>query len=52
MLGVCSLVLQYIYVLAGWEGSALDSWVLRDALARNNGLKVPQGISLLAHYCL
>ncbi|KAG5068991.1 hypothetical protein JHK85_001368 [Glycine max] len=28
---------------SGWEGSAHDSKVLSDALARKNGLKVPQG---------
>ncbi|KAG5069356.1 hypothetical protein JHK85_001733 [Glycine max] len=32
-----------MYVLSGWEGSAHDSKVLSDALARKNGLKVPQG---------
>ncbi|XP_039119655.1 uncharacterized protein LOC120255953 [Dioscorea cayenensis subsp. rotundata] len=35
--------LNFTYVLAGWEGSAHDSMVLRDALERPNGLKVPQG---------
>ncbi|XP_020963698.1 protein ALP1-like isoform X2 [Arachis ipaensis] len=34
--------MQFIYVLAGWEGSAVDSRVLRDALFRN-GFSVPQG---------
>ncbi|RYR12375.1 hypothetical protein Ahy_B04g069916 [Arachis hypogaea] len=38
--------MQFIYVLAGWEGSAADSRVLRDALFRN-GFSVPQG-----HYYL
>eukprot|EP00256_Glycine_max_P058170 XP_014626240.1 uncharacterized protein LOC106797056 [Glycine max] len=32
-----------MYVLSGWEGSAHDSKVLSDALARKNELKVPQG---------
>ncbi|CAN1276324.1 hypothetical protein LINPERPRIM_LOCUS15975 [Linum perenne] len=32
-----------MYCLAGWEGSAHDARVLRDALARPNGLKVPKG---------
>ncbi|XP_031116589.1 uncharacterized protein LOC116020245 [Ipomoea triloba] len=27
----------------GWEGSATDSRILRDAISRMNGLKVPQG---------
>ncbi|XP_040871040.1 uncharacterized protein [Glycine max] len=33
---------KFMYVLSGWEGSAHDSKVLSDALARKNGLKVPQ----------
>jgi hypothetical protein len=36
--------LKFIYVLAGWEGSAHNSWVLGDALSRPNGLKIPEGI--------
>lgn len=43
VLGVCSPDMQFIYVLPGWEGSAADSRVLRDAISRPNGLKVPQG---------
>lgn len=44
VLGVCSPDAQFIYVLAGWEGSAADGRVLRDAIHRRNGsLKVPQG---------
>jgi hypothetical protein len=36
---------KFTYVLAGWEGTAHDALVLRDALAREDGLRVPQGIS-------
>lgn len=43
MLGVCGPDLRYIYVLPGWEGSAGDSRVLRDALRRQNCLRVPNG---------
>ncbi|XP_028789603.1 protein ALP1-like [Neltuma alba] len=44
VLGVYSPNAQFIYVLAGWEGSAADGRVLRDAINRRNGnLKVPQG---------
>ncbi|KAH7856401.1 hypothetical protein Vadar_000915 [Vaccinium darrowii] len=43
VLGVCSRDLQFVYVLSGWEGSATDSRILRDAIARPNGLKVPHG---------
>ncbi|XP_047957256.1 uncharacterized protein LOC125202826 [Salvia hispanica] len=35
--------MQFVYLLPGWEGSAGDSRVLRDAVVRPNGLKVPQG---------
>ncbi|XP_021859976.2 protein ALP1-like isoform X2 [Spinacia oleracea] len=43
VLGVCGPDMQFSYVLAGWEGSAADGRVLRDALSRPNGLKVPRG---------
>ncbi|KAK6136630.1 hypothetical protein DH2020_029613 [Rehmannia glutinosa] len=35
--------MNFIYVLSGWEGSAADCRILRDAVTRPNGLKVPQG---------
>ncbi|KAL0411768.1 UNVERIFIED_CONTAM: hypothetical protein Slati_3766500 [Sesamum latifolium] len=34
--------MRFIYVLAGWEGSAADARVLRDAISRPNGLKIPR----------
>ena len=43
VLGVCSQDIQFIYVLPGWEGSAADSRVLRDAISRRHGLRVPHG---------
>nr|XP_043630029.1 protein ALP1-like [Erigeron canadensis] len=43
VLGVCTRDLQFTYVLVGWEGSATDSRVLRDAISRPNGLKIPNG---------
>lgn len=45
VLGVCSQDMQFIYILPGWEGSAADGRVLRDALSRRRGLKVPKGNS-------
>ncbi|GKB71890.1 ALP1-like protein [Tanacetum coccineum] len=42
ILGVCSQDMQFIYFLAGWEGLAADDRVLRDALNRPQGLKVPR----------
>ena len=35
--------LRFTFVLAGWEGTTHDALVLRDALERPNGLRVPQG---------
>ncbi|XP_074303342.1 uncharacterized protein LOC141637813 [Silene latifolia] len=43
VLGVCSVEMEFIYVLLGWEGSAHDGRILRDAISRPNGLKVPKG---------
>ncbi|CAN1133047.1 Protein ALP1-like, partial [Linum perenne] len=43
VLGVCNPNLEFIYCLAGWEGSAHDVRVVRDALSRPNGLKIPKG---------
>ncbi|XP_057469660.1 protein ALP1-like [Actinidia eriantha] len=47
VLGGCSRNLRFIYALSGWEGSATDSRVLRNALVRPHGLRIPQG-----HYYL
>lgn len=44
VLGVCTRDMQFAYVLSGWEGSAADSRVLRDAISRPNGLKIPVGM--------
>ena len=44
VLGVCTRDLMFTYVLAGWEGSAADSRVLRDAISRPKGLKITHGI--------
>ncbi|XP_050226172.1 protein ALP1-like [Mercurialis annua] len=43
VLGACTSDMQFTYVLPGWEGSAADGRVLRDAISRRNGLKVPHG---------
>ncbi|KAL5729509.1 hypothetical protein ACHQM5_002449 [Ranunculus cassubicifolius] len=42
VLVACSFDLQFHYVLAGWEGSAIDSCVLNSALTRGNKLHVPE----------
>jgi hypothetical protein len=33
--------LWFTFVLAGWEGTTHDATVLRDALERENGIRVP-----------
>jgi hypothetical protein len=50
VLGVCAPDMQFIYVLPGWEGSAHDGHVLRDALSRPNGLRVSQGKFYLRNF--
>ncbi|KAG6511314.1 hypothetical protein ZIOFF_029373 [Zingiber officinale] len=47
VLGVCDKDMNFIYALTGWEGSAADARVLRDALTHDDTLKVPRG-----HYYL
>jgi hypothetical protein len=41
--------LRFVYVLAGWECSAHDSFVLQDALSRPNGLNIPAGRNAPSH---
>ncbi|KAG9447057.1 hypothetical protein H6P81_013185 [Aristolochia fimbriata] len=48
VLAACTFNLEFIYILAGWEESANDARVLKDALNKPNGLKVPQGRYYLA----
>jgi len=43
VLGVCRTHLRFIYALLGWEGSAGDSRVLRDALRHQNCFRIPNG---------
>ncbi|KAH6769918.1 hypothetical protein C2S52_014721 [Perilla frutescens var. hirtella] len=45
VLGVCDRDMKFVYVLPGWEGSAADARVLRDAINRIHGLKVPKGMT-------
>ncbi|KAL8519304.1 hypothetical protein ACS0TY_010300 [Phlomoides rotata] len=46
IIGVCDANMRFLYVLPGWEGSASDARVLRDALQRPNGLNVTRRDSL------
>ncbi|KAL0420880.1 UNVERIFIED_CONTAM: hypothetical protein Slati_3110900 [Sesamum latifolium] len=43
VLGVCNMNMEFIYVLTGWEGIAADSRILRDAMHRPTGLRIPTG---------
>ncbi|KAL8492690.1 hypothetical protein ACS0TY_024038 [Phlomoides rotata] len=43
VLAGCDRRMHFIYMLTGWDGSAADARVLRDALTRDDGFKVPQG---------
>ncbi|KAL8535761.1 hypothetical protein ACS0TY_011414 [Phlomoides rotata] len=36
--------MHFTYMLAAWEGSVTDARILRDAVARDDGLRVPHGI--------
>ncbi|XP_073135702.1 uncharacterized protein [Henckelia pumila] len=45
VLGVCDRDMKFIYALTGWEGSAADARVLRDALNGDDVFKVPRGSS-------
>jgi hypothetical protein len=47
VLAVCGFNMQFQYVLPGWEGSAHDGKVLRDALM-NKGFAIPPGKYFLA----
>ncbi|CAA0819606.1 Unknown protein, partial [Striga hermonthica] len=43
VLGVCDINMNFVYMLCGWEGSAADMRVLRDAVTRPHSLRVPNG---------
>ncbi|CAA0831884.1 Unknown protein, partial [Striga hermonthica] len=43
VLGACDRNMNFVYMLCGWEGSAADNRVLRDAITRENSLRVPNG---------
>ncbi|KAH9780788.1 DDE Tnp4 domain-containing protein [Citrus sinensis] len=45
VLGVCSRDMKFIFVMPGWEGSASDSRILRDAISKPTGLRVPTGMT-------
>ncbi|XP_068638568.1 protein ALP1-like [Aristolochia californica] len=42
-MATCTFDMQFTYILAGWEGSTVDSRVLKSALTRRDKLYVPKG---------
>ena len=47
VLASCDSNLCFMYVLPGWEGLASHPCILRDALRRPDGLKIPRNKFLL-----
>ncbi|KAJ8748877.1 hypothetical protein K2173_013309 [Erythroxylum novogranatense] len=43
VLAACTFDLRFTYILAGWEGSASDSRIIKNALTREDNLKIPSG---------
>ncbi|XP_028805159.1 uncharacterized protein LOC114760071 [Neltuma alba] len=43
VLAVCTFDLKFTYVLLGWEGTASDSRIIKNALVREDSLKIPEG---------
>lgn len=43
VLAACSFDLKFTYVLTGWEGTASDSRIVKDALSREDRLIIPNG---------
>ena len=43
VLAACSFDLKFTYVLTGWEGTASDSRIVKDALKRDDKLLIPRG---------
>ncbi|XP_068641909.1 uncharacterized protein [Aristolochia californica] len=42
-MAACTFDMQFTYILAGWEGSAVDSHVLKSTLTRRDKIYVPEG---------
>ncbi|KAK2442379.1 hypothetical protein QL285_013576 [Trifolium repens] len=43
ILAACNFDMKFTYVLAGWEGTAFDSRILKDALTKQDPLIIPEG---------
>ena len=44
VLAACTFDLKFTYVLPGWEGTASDSRIIKNALTRAYPLKIPEGM--------
>ncbi|XP_031482750.1 uncharacterized protein LOC116252544 [Nymphaea colorata] len=42
VLAACSFDMKFTYLLAGWEGTASDSRIIKNALTREDKLKIPE----------
>jgi hypothetical protein len=42
-LAACLFDLKFTYILPGWEGTASDLRIIKNALTRNDNLKISQG---------
>ncbi|KAK2640664.1 hypothetical protein Ddye_028459, partial [Dipteronia dyeriana] len=43
VLATCSFDLKFTYILRGWEGTASDSRIIKNALTRKDNLIIPNG---------
>ncbi|KAG6490173.1 hypothetical protein ZIOFF_051458 [Zingiber officinale] len=43
VLATCSFDLKFTYILSGWEGTASDSRIVKNALSRRDKLLIPHG---------
>lgn len=42
-MAVCGFDMRFTYVIPGWEGTASDSRIIKDALVRDDKLIIPKG---------
>ncbi|GJS91358.1 putative nuclease HARBI1 [Tanacetum coccineum] len=50
VLAACTFDLKFTYVLTGWEGTASDSRIIKNALTRDDKLLIPEGRYHLKEY--
>ena len=43
VLAACDFNMRFTYVLPGWEGTASDSRIIKNALSREDKLIIPRG---------